>query len=150
MDLLFTLLILVPAVVVVIVYPRAMKQLREGGDQEWRERWRELDPARRKRILATMRRGEALPPEDAELGSRAVRQLEFASSAMRPVELAMLPLLLLLIAWGLVEGDVLLVVIPAAGLAFSLPLRVTQGVRRRKMRRSLEASGALPPGSTGA
>jgi hypothetical protein len=73
-EIALSFVVIVLAVPAVVVMHRATRRMRKEGDQDWRERWRALDPERRKRILATMRRGEALTdPEDAELGARAVR-----------------------------------------------------------------------------
>jgi hypothetical protein len=72
---------------------------------------------------------------------------------VRRIELVFLPLFAALIAFGLAGGETFLVVAGAFGLLCSVPFRLISASQQRKMRRSLEAtraSGALPPGSTGA
>jgi Flp pilus assembly protein TadB len=136
-DTAVTIIIGVGAVASAILTPRSIRTMRRGDD-DWRRRWRALEPAHREEIVRALRRGEPLTdPADAELGTRAVAQLDHIRRAMRPIErLGIVVLAALLIAW-LIGGRTVAAIIVAATLAFVALLDVVLRRRRRRMRRSV-------------
>jgi hypothetical protein len=58
-----------PACVIYLVMVRRSMTMMPAGDEEWRQRWRQLDPARRKAVRDCMKRGDPV----LDLGARNSR-----------------------------------------------------------------------------
>jgi hypothetical protein len=140
-------IILAPACVVyLIVTRRAIRRMRQG-DEEWRQRWRQLDPPRRKAIRAHMKRGEAVPDrEDAELAIRAVAQIDYVKRAMAPMTLFSVFLVVVFLGVGVVSGDTIFIVIGAVGAGSALLFDVLARRQGRRYRQSVAATRAVHGG----
>ena len=126
----------VGVVAMALVVPRALKSMR-AGDEDWRARWRALEPDRRRAIVRTMRRGQPVEePEDAALALRAVAQLHRVSRAMRPVNLLGSAMVVGLLIIGLTSGAAAITIIAGSGLAAA----TTTGAIARQRRQSLSRS----------
>jgi hypothetical protein len=105
---------------------RSAKSMRRGSDVEWVRQWRALDRSRRKSILRSLRRGEAVrDQEDADLALRAVAQIERVRRSLRMIEFVSWVLFLgLLATWIILAMTVLAisfgVVIAVLALASAL------------------------------
>lgn len=138
-----TLVLLAVAGIYLVLVRRSTSRLRHG-DREWRERWRALEPARRRTILQTMRQGQPVhDPEDAELALRAISQIDYVRTAMRPIDLFLTPALIVVAIAGIFVGLPVLAVIAGVGLAVSAVLHLLSSRRRRRLQRSADATRQL-------
>jgi hypothetical protein len=63
---------------------RARRRTKSDGHDAWRERWRDLDRGRRRRILRAVRRGEAVSdPRDAALALEFIERQRDIAERMR-------------------------------------------------------------------
>jgi hypothetical protein len=125
------------------VIPRSVRKMRLG-DQEWRRQWRALSPGRRKALLATMRRGEAVrDPDDAALALRGVAQLDYIRGAMRPVKLAGTATLIAVVIVGILSDQPIYAFIGGAGLIASGLLSVIARWRHQRLQRCADATRRL-------
>ena len=132
-------------VIWVILAPRAARKIRQG-DEEWRKAWGALDPARRKAITQKMRRGDPIDdPADAELGLRAIVQVDHVKDAMRLTSVLGTLVLGLLLIGGIVEDEPVRVLIAGAGLALSTLMAGLSWLRQRQRQLAAERTVALHP-----
>jgi hypothetical protein len=128
-----------PACVIYLILTRRSIGMMRAGDEEWRQRWRQLDPARRNSIRRRMKRGEAVPDrEDAELALRAVAQIDHIRTAMAPVTVASMFLVLAVLVSGIVSGSTILIIVGALGLGSSAVFDLIS----RRQRRAYQTSSA--------
>jgi hypothetical protein len=130
-----------PACVIYLILTRRSVRMMRAGDEEWRQQWRQLDPARRKSIRKRIKRGEAvLDREDAELAVRAVAQIDYVREAMAPVTRASMFLVLAFLIVGVVSGSTILIVIGAFGLGSSAVFDLLSCRQRRRYQKSTVAT----------
>jgi hypothetical protein len=146
MQLVEIVLLVVGAVVVVndvILVPRTIGAFRaikrdSGGV---RERWRGLDPTRRKSLAAAIRRGDgAVDPSDAPLALEVIGNSERLLEAIRLSYFGYVPTTLFVVLLGLVDHDRTVIAVGAALTAFAVVGALS--LRRRK-RRLGETAAAL-------
>src|SRR5919201_1302791 len=116
LDILLAVLLVVSLAVLVMFRPllRRLRALKKEG-RAFRERWRELDPARRREISRTIRRGQPVTdPREAELALAAIRNGERVAEAVRPLQLLYGPVLVALVVYALVEHTRFLLITGAA------------------------------------
>lgn len=137
-------LFLGPVAIIDVILTRRFARSARQGDEEWRRRWRELDPARKQSIRRKMKRGEAVPdPEDAELARRAVAQVDYIRKAMAPLVIINMVVVLAFLAVGIASGLTFLIVVAAAGLGSTAVLDVLSRHQRRQHRQSVAATERL-------
>jgi hypothetical protein len=133
----------VPYTLLTLRFARDVRQ----GDEEWRRRFRELDPARRGAITQAMRGGRAVQdPEDAELLLRGVAQVEYVLRAMRPLSIVGAVAVVALLVAGVLANRSFLVWIAAAGLAAALVSAPLAWWRRKRYLQSAAATRRLQSG----
>ena len=125
---------------------RRLRALKEEG-RAFRERWRGLDPARRREISRTLRRGQPVTdPQEAELALEAIRNGERVVHALRPMQLVYAPALVGLLVFAFVEHSRFLVVTGVAVVGFVVLTSLLQWERRRKLRAAAAATRARGAG----
>jgi hypothetical protein len=138
------LLVALAAVHLMLFRPtiRRLQALKEDG-RAFRERWRELDPARRREISRTLRRGRPVTdPQEAELALAAIRNGEQVVHALRPLQLIYAPALVGMLVYAFVEHSRFLVVAAAAVAGFVALTSLLQWHRRRNLRAAADATRA--------
>ena len=137
-----SVLVLVLAAVHLVAFRpmlRRLRALKEEG-RAFRERWRKLDPARRREISRTIRRGEPVTdPQEAELALEAIRNGERVAQAVRPFQLLYAPALVALVVYALVEHTRFLLIAAAAIIGFFALTWLLQWQRTRKLRAAAAA-----------
>jgi hypothetical protein len=144
LDIFLAVLLVLSLAVLVMFRPmiRRLRALKEEG-RAFRERWRELDPARRREISRTIRRGQAVTdPQEAELALEAIRNGEQVVHALRPLQLVYAPALVGLLVFAFVEHSRFLVVVGAVIAGFVALTSLLQWQRRRKLRAAAAATRA--------
>jgi hypothetical protein len=139
------LLVFLAAVHVALFRPtlRRLRALKEDG-RAFRERWRELDPSRRREISRTIRRGQPVTdPREAELALAAIENGEQVVHALRLLQLVYAPALVGLLVFAFVEHSRFLVVAGAVIAGFVALTSLLQWQRRRKLRAAAAATRAL-------
>jgi len=139
------LVVLLAAVHLALFRPalRRLRALKDDG-RAFRERWRELDPARRREISRTIRRGRPVTdPQEAEIALEAIRNGEQVVNALRPLQIVYAPALAGLLVYGFVEHSRFLIVLGAAVVGFVALTTLLQRQRRRKLRAAAAATRAL-------
>lgn len=130
-----------PGCVVYVILTRRSIRMMRAGDEEWRQRWRQLDPARRRSIRKRMKRGEPIPGrEDAELALRTVAQITHVRKAMAPVTIASMLLVLAWLVVGAVSGSTILVIVGAFGLVSSAVFGLLSEWQRHRYQMSIAAT----------
>jgi hypothetical protein len=130
------LLVALTAVYVALFRPtlRRLRALKEDG-RAFRERWRALDPARRREITRAIRRGRPVTdPQDAPLALEAIRNGERVAEAVRPLQLLYAPALVGLVVYALLERSLFLIVFGAAVVGFVAVTWLLGWQRIRKLR----------------
>jgi hypothetical protein len=118
----------------------SIKRLRTG-DEEWRQRWRELDPDRRKAIRARMKSGEAVQDhEDAELSLRAIAQVNYVRKAMAPMSRSGLLLVVLVLVVGVITDSVVFLALGVFGLGSGAVFDLLARRQRKRYQRSATAT----------
>ena len=136
--------ILGPASVIHVILARRSIRLIRAGDNEWRQRWRGLDPDRRRSIRQRMKRGEpVLDREDAELALRADAQIDHVRGAIAPIALASQLLVVGFLVVGVVSGSVIFIIIGASGLGSGAVIDVLSRRQRRRSHTSAAATRRL-------
>lgn len=131
-------IVALPGCLVSLILTLRSIRLMRSGDEEWRQRWRQLDPQRRNSIRERMKQGEAvLDPEDAELALRAVAQVDYVRKSMAPMTRAAMLLVVVWLVVGVVSGSTVLIVIGAFGLLSSGVLDLL--ARRQRQRHHVSA-----------
>ena len=113
---------------------RRLRALKEEGPA-FRERWRQLDPARRREILRAIRRGQPVTdPQEAELALEAIRNGERVAAAVQPFQLLYPPALVAFTVYAFAEHSRFLIVFGAVlvGLVAATWLLQWQRTRRRR------------------
>lgn len=122
---------------------RAVKR-NAGG---FRERWRGLEPARRRSLTAAIRRGDAaVDPADAPLALEVIGNSERLLEAIRLSYFGYVPTTLFVALLGIVDHDRAVVVVGVALTAFAVVGAFSILRRRRKLRATaaaLRARGAV-------
>ena len=134
----------ISAAVLVMFRPtiRRLRALKEDA-RAFRERWRELDPARRREISRTIRRGQPVTnPQEAELALEAIRNGERVAEAVRPLQLLYGPALVALVVYALVEHTRFLLIVGAAFVGSFALTWFLQRQRTRKLRAAAAATRA--------
>ena len=120
-------LILVPRMIGAF---RAVKRNAAG----FRERWRGLDPTRRKSLTAAIRGGDAaVDPVDAPLALEAIGNSERLLEAIRLSYFGYVPTMLFVVLLGVADHDQAVIVVGAALTAFAIVGAVSIRRRRRKL-----------------
>jgi hypothetical protein len=143
-DIFLAVLMVVSLAVLVMFRPliRRLRALKEEG-RGFRERWRELDPARRREISRTIRRGQPVTdPHEAELALEAIRNGERVAEAVRPFQFVYAPALVALVVYALVEHTRFLLIAAAAIIGFFALTWLLQWQRTRKLRAAAAATRA--------
>jgi hypothetical protein len=144
-------LLVVGAVVVVndlIFVPRTIGAFRAvkrnaGG---FRERWRGLDPTRRKSLTAAIRRGDAaVDPGDVPMALDAIGNSERLLEAIRLSYYGYVPTMLFLVLLGLADHDQTLIAVGVALTAFAVLGAIS--IRRRKQRLGATAAAIRARGA---
>jgi hypothetical protein len=108
-------------VVFAVSYLVAYRRMAAGRDLEWERRWKQLSASDRRRIYRAARRGEMLEdPGEAALAAgsaRSQRQLIWHPTAGPLTMLVVFSAMTLAVA---LDGEILLVPIGLAGVAFSV------------------------------
>ena len=121
---------------------RRLRALKEEG-RAFRERWRKLDPARRREISRTIRRGEPVTdPQEAELALEAIRNGERVAQAVRPFQLLYAPALVALLVYGFVEHIRFLIVSGATVVGVVALTQLLGWQRMRKLHAAAAATRA--------
>jgi Flp pilus assembly protein TadB len=107
--------------------------------RQWRERWREVDHQRRREIMVSLRDGQAVTGQDAELALLALDRLEYTRRALRPITYAFALFVAILLIAGLILGAGTAAVLGAVGLCLVGSLELST---RRRMARMHEAAAA--------
>jgi hypothetical protein len=144
LDIFLAVLLVLSLVVLVMFRPtiRRLRALKEEG-RAFRERWRALDPARRREISRTIRRGQPVTdPREAELALEAIRNGERVGEAMRPLQLLYLPALLGFFVFAVVEHSRFLIFFGSAIVGLFVAAWVFQRLRMRKIRAAAAATRA--------
>ena len=132
-------LILIPRTI------RAFRAIRENA-AGFRERWRGLEPARRRSLTAAIRRGDAgIDPADAPLVLEAIGNSERLLEAIRLSYFGYVPTTLFVALLGLVDHDRAVIAVGAALTAFAVVGAFSIRRRKRKLRATataLRARGA--------
>ena len=132
-------LILIPRTI------RAFRAIRENA-AGFRERWRGLEPARRRSLTAAIRRGDAaIDPVDAPLALEAIGNSERLLEAIRLSYFGYVPTTLFVALLGLVDHDRAVIAVGAALTAFAVVGAFSIRRRKRKLRATataLRARGA--------
>lgn len=132
----------------VMTVRRSIKRLRTG-DAEWRRRWRQLDPQRRRTIRHRMRRGQpASDPEDADLLVRAVGQVDHVVRAMAPMTTSSLLIIAAMLVGGIVSGAAFLILAGAIGFVSWGVLDLLSRRQRSMYHRSASSTQRRHPGKT--
>jgi hypothetical protein len=121
---------------------RRLRALKEEG-RDFRRRWRELAPARRREITRAIRRGEAVTdPQEAELALEAIRNGERVAEAVRPLQLLYAPALVGFLVFGFVEHSRFLIIFGVAVVGFVAATWLLGWQRIRKLRAAAGATRA--------
>jgi hypothetical protein len=148
LDIFLAVLLVLSLAALVMFRPmiRRLRALKEEG-RAFRERWRELDPARRREISRTLRRGQPVTdPQEAKLALEAIRNGERVVEAVRPFQLLYAPALVALVVYASVEHSRFLRIAGAAVAGFVVLTSLLQWQRRRKLRAAAAATRALGAG----
>jgi hypothetical protein len=140
-----SVLFVVLAAVHLMLFRPAIRRLRvlKVDGRTFRERWRELDPARRREISRTIRRGQPVTdPQDAQLAPEAIRNGERVAEAVRPLQLLYAPALVGFFVYALVERNRFLIVFGAAIVGSMVLARLFVWQRTRKLRAAAAATRA--------
>ena len=130
-----------PGCVVYLILTRRSIRMMRAGDEEWRHRWRQMDPARRRSIRRQMKQGEAVPDiEDAELAVRAVAQVEYVRRSMAPVTRWSMLLVVAGLIAGVVFGSNILIIVGAFGLVSFAVLDLLSRWQRHRYQMSIAAT----------
>ena len=144
-------LLAVGSVVVVndlILIPRTIRAFRalKRNAAGFRERWRGLEPERRRSLTAAIRRGDTgLDPADAPLALEAIGNSERLLEAIRLSYFAYLPTTLFVALRGIVDHDRPVAAVGAGLSAFAVVGAFSIWRRKRKLRATaaaLRARGA--------
>ena len=138
------LVVLLTAVHLMLFRPtiRRLRAVKEDG-RDFRRRWRELEPARRREITHAIRRGHAVTdPQEAELALEAIRNGERVAEAVRPMQILYAPALAGLLVYAFVEHSRFLIVAGAAIAGFVALTSLWQWQRARKLRVAAAATRA--------
>jgi hypothetical protein len=144
-------LVIVGAAVVVndlIFVPRTIGAFRAvkrnaGG---FRERWRGLDPPRRKSLSAAIRRGDAaIDPADATMALEAIGNSERVLEAIWLSYFGYVPTMLFVVLLGLVDHDRTVIAVGVALTAFAVAGAIS--IRRRKRRLGATAAAIRARGA---
>ena len=147
-DIFLAVLFVVSLAVLVMFRPllRRLRALKEEG-RAFRERWRELDPARRREISRTIRRGQPVTdPQEAKLALEAIRNGERVGEAMRPLQLLYLPAALGFFVFAVFEHSRFLIFFGSALVGLFVAAWVFHRLRMRKIRAAAAATKALGAG----
>ena len=130
--------IAVPACVIYLILTRRSIRMMRGGDEEWRQQWRQLDRERRRSIHRCMKRGEAvIDRADAELAVGAAAQVDHVRKATAPTTLMSQLFVLAILVLGVISGSTILiigmVVALASGTIFDLLARRQQHQYRKSI-----------------
>ena len=143
-DIVAGAVIALDTVVMSLLAPRLLRKMREGGDNEWRENFRALEPARRKAITLAMRRGTPVTdPGDVDLLLRADAQLDHVRRAMRPFELMTLPIAAAALAFAVEHHVRFMLVILGTGFLFWAVTSVGAWRQQRRRKQSVAATRQL-------
>jgi hypothetical protein len=105
-------LIAAPGCAIYLVLVRRAITTMRAGDEDWRQRWRELDPARRKAVRDCMKRGDPVSDRgDAELSLRAVAQVQHVRKAIAPPTFVSLLMVVAFLVAGVVSGSIFLTLV---------------------------------------
>lgn len=134
-------IVLVPVAALYVISARqSIKRLRTG-DEEWRRRWRELDPSRRKAIRARMKSGEAVQDhKDAELSLRAIAQVDYVRKVMAPMSRTGLLLVVFWLVVGVITGSIVLVAVGVFSLGSGAVFDLLARRQRKRYQRSATAT----------
>jgi hypothetical protein len=144
LDIFLAVLLVLSLAVLVMFRPmlRRLRALKEEG-RAFRERWRKLDPARRREISRTIRRGEPVTdPQEAELALEAIRNGERVAQAVRPFQLLYAPALVALLVYGFVEHSRFLIVSGATVVGVVALTQLLGWQRMRKLHAAAAATRA--------
>jgi hypothetical protein len=139
----FLAVLLVLSLVVLVMFRRTIRRLRALKEEgrAFRERWRALDPARRREISLTIRRGQPVTdPREAELALEAIRNGERVAEAVRPFQFLYAPALVALVVYGFAEHSRFLRIAGAAIAGFVALTWLLQWQRMRKIRAAAAAT----------
>lgn len=141
------MVIAAPACVVYLVLARRSIRAMRGGDEDWRRRWRQLDPDRRQSIRKRMKSGEAVADrEEAELALRAVAQVNHVRIVTAPMTFASTLLVLAWLVVGAVSGSTILIVVGVFGVLSSGLFDLLSRRQRNQYKRSTAATQRLHQG----
>jgi hypothetical protein len=144
LDIFLAVLLVLSLAVLVMFRPmiRRLRALKEEG-RAFRERWRALDPARRREISRTIRRGQPVTdPQEAELALEAIRNGERVVEVVQPFQLLYAPTLVALVVYALVEHSRFLIVAAAAIIGFVALTSLLHWQRMRKLHAAAAATRA--------
>ena len=121
---------------------RAIKRNAAG----FRERWRGLDPARRRSLTVAIRRGDAaVDPADVPLALEAIGNSERLLEAIRLSYFGYVPTTLFVVFFGIVDHDRAVIAVGAGLTVFAVVGAFSIRRRKRKLRATaaaLRARGA--------
>ena len=120
---------------------KTTRRMRSDADLE---RWRAVEPARRKAIVQTMRQG--LPvrdPADAELALEASDRADRVRKLMRPMSLFGDLAIVVIVVVGIATSVWFVAIIGGSGLVVGAVLTVLSRQRRRRIHESVEATRRL-------